>query len=81
MHNRNLVAKRNNDKAVSAAEEYTKKLHQEQLERKKALRTDLRTRSQALEAEDMKKLEEKQRALDNVNANKRVKIAEEIEIR
>jgi hypothetical protein len=29
----------------------------------------------------MKKQEEKQRQLDNVNANKRVKIAEEIEIR
>jgi hypothetical protein len=29
----------------------------------------------------MKKKEEKQRLLDNVNANKRVRIAEEIEIR
>ena len=29
----------------------------------------------------MKKQEEKQRELDNVNANKRVKIAEDIEVR
>jgi len=51
------------------------------LQRKKNLRADLKARSQALEADDMKKLDDKQRALDNVNANKRVKIAEVIEVR
>ena len=81
VHNRNLIAKRNNEKLVNQAEEYTKKLHLEQLQRKKLLRADLKARSQALEAGDYKVIEEKQRALDNTNANKRVKIAEEIEIR
>ena len=81
VHNRNLVARRNNDKLQVQAEDYTKKLHQEQLQRKKNLRESLKARSQALEAEDLKKLEEKQRALDNVNANKRVRIAEDIEVR